>query len=216
MKKTISMALQIEAGLRNAGVLSGSTATTNATASGTTTAASVRAINRQPKRNRYKHKKNSASHTAPAAQTKAEGRSCYRCGSTNHLANKPSCPAAKSTCNSCGKMGHFSKVCRSAQKDVCEIVINELTVLYMTDTVRDEICTVHIDADGHSHEVELIVDTGSSVSIIPESIYHTNFPTCKLSEPTVNLFTLFKREYLLKGACRPQLVMMDIQLQAHL
>lgn len=73
-------------------------------------------------------------------------------------------------------MGHFSKVCRSAKKEVHEVVINELTVLYMTDAdaAQDKIlCTVQVKANGHSHDVELIMDTGSSVSIIPESIYQT-------------------------------------------
>lgn len=91
-------------------------------------------------------------------------------------------------------------MCRSRRKEVREIVINELTVLYMTDTVQDKIlCTVQANANGHWHDVELIVDTGSSVSIIPESIYQTFFPTCELSEPTVNLFTYSREKIPVKG-----------------
>lgn len=64
----------------------------------------------------------------------------------------------------------------------------------MADDVQDKIlCTVQVNANGHCHDVELIVDTGSSVSIIPESTYQTLFPTCELSEPAVNLFT-YSRE----------------------
>lgn len=50
-------------------------------------------------------------------------------------------------------------------------MISELTVLHMTGAaVQDKIiCTVQINAQGHFHDVELIVDTGSSISIIPES-----------------------------------------------
>ncbi|KAL2102010.1 hypothetical protein ACEWY4_003771 [Coilia grayii] len=166
--KTLTLPLQIESGLRNVGVLSEGNATTaNATAL-------VRAIHRQ-RNYRQKNKGASAANSAPAtaaAQPKA-GRSCYLCGSTSHLANHRSCPAVKSTCNTCGKVGHFSKVCRSAQRDVREVVMNEMTVLYMTENaVRDKIlCTVRVDAGGHSHDIELIVGTGSCVSIRPERIY---------------------------------------------
>ncbi len=73
-------------------------------------------------------------------------------------------------------------------------MISELTVFYMNDAVQDKIlCTVQVNANGHSHDVELIVDTGASVSIIPESIYQTLFPTCVLAEPTVTVH-IFKRE----------------------
>ncbi|KAJ8346450.1 hypothetical protein SKAU_G00278510 [Synaphobranchus kaupii] len=109
LAKAATLALQIEAGLRYAGILSDAT---------TTTAASVRAIHKQPRRSRQWEKKKPASTPAPAElQKTGNRRSCYRCGSTNHLANKPSCPAVKVTCNSCGKVGHFSKVCRSGQKE---------------------------------------------------------------------------------------------------
>ena len=33
-------------------------------------------------------------------------RACFRCASTQHLANDPSCPAKDKTCNKCNKVGH--------------------------------------------------------------------------------------------------------------
>lgn len=64
-------------------------------------------------------------------------------------------------------------------------MISELTVLYLNGAVQDKIiCTVQVNANGHSHDVELIVNTGSSVSIIPESTYNILFPTRALAEPT--------------------------------
>lgn len=75
-----------------------------------------------------------------------------------------------------------------------EVLINELTVLSMNDAVQDKIlCTVHIDANGHSHDVELIVHTGSSVSILPVGMCQDLFPTCELAKPTVILCT-YSRE----------------------
>lgn len=45
----------------------------------------------------------------------------------------------------------------------------------------------------HFHDIELIVDKGSSVSIISVSMYKTLFPTCELAKPTVTLLTYSKQ-----------------------
>ena len=42
-------------------------------------------------------------------------------------------------------------------------------------------CTVQVNAREHTHDDELIMDTGSSVSIIPESMYRTLFPIVLLT-----------------------------------
>lgn len=47
---------------------------------------------------------------APAAHA----RSCFRCGSSGHLANASKCPATRAMCKNCKKKGHFAHVCRSA------------------------------------------------------------------------------------------------------
>ncbi|KAJ8035426.1 hypothetical protein HOLleu_22650 [Holothuria leucospilota] len=41
-----------------------------------------------------------------------EGRRCYRCNSSRHLANDPTCPANGEQCRNCKKIGHFARVCR--------------------------------------------------------------------------------------------------------
>lgn len=87
-------------------------------------------------------------------------------------------------------------MCCSSQKQVREIVIPELTVLYMNEpmTVKDQIlCCVQIKTDdGHCQPVELIVDTGSSVSILPESTYRARFSSCTLNPPTVKFVSYSK------------------------
>lgn len=63
----------------------------------------------------------------------------------------------------------------------------------MNDVVQDKIlCTVHSDANVHSHDIEVIVDTGSSVSILLVSIYQNLYPTCELANRTVTLRTYTK------------------------
>ena len=69
-------------------------------------------------------------------------------------------------------MQHFSKVCHSAQKEGHEVVVLEVTVPYLNDAVPTKykiFCKVQIEAPaGHTCNVELIVDTVSSVSILLE------------------------------------------------
>ncbi|XP_076876890.1 olfactory receptor 1F1-like [Brachyhypopomus gauderio] len=66
---------------------------------------------------------------------------------------------------------------RPNETEVREVVVNEPTVLYMNNAVQDKIlCTVQVTVNGQCETVELIVDTGSSVSIIPENIYYDCFP----------------------------------------
>lgn len=108
-----------------------------------------------------------------ADTTRRANRACYHCGATNHLANAADCPSARAKCRTCGKTGHFSKVCRSS-KDVREVVPD--VVVLLTDTVNTSadklLCNVHVTTtNGASIETELVVDTGSSVSILPVAVY---------------------------------------------
>lgn len=185
LAKASTLALQIESGLRDANVLSNATATV--------ASAPLRVVQKQPKSSCRWDKKKPPDYSVTC-------QSCFRCGPLSHLANKPSCPAAKATCNKCSKVRHFSRVCRSAQKEVREIVINVPTVLYINNTVQDKIlCTVQVTVNGRCNEVELIVDRGSSVSIIPKNTCHGLFPKCVRTEPTFALLTYAKEKISVKG-----------------
>lgn len=94
------------------------------------------------------------------------------------MANEKNCPAASVECNNCGKKGHFAKVCKSAVSEMREVEVPELEVLCVDGTkpvaaADDKImCTVCIEAPkGNSHTLQLIVDTGASVSILRETMY---------------------------------------------
>ena len=60
-------------------------------------------------------------------------------------------------------------------------------------------CTVHVDADEPSHDVQLIVDTGSSVSILHVSMHQNLFLTCEHAKPTVTLCTHSKEKIPVTG-----------------
>lgn len=133
--------------------------------------------------------------------TRRANRACYRCGATDHLANVADCPAARAKCRTCGKIGHFSKVCHSS-KDVREVG-SEVVVL-LIDTVNTSadklLCTVHVSTpSGASVETELVVDTGSSVSILPVTVYKRHFSDCSLTAPKVKLATYLKEDIPVLG-----------------
>lgn len=90
LAKASTLALQIESGLRDAHVLSNATATA--------ASAPLRAAQKQPKSSCRWDKKKPPDYFV-TCQPAADCRSYFRCGTSSHLANKPSCPAAKATCN---------------------------------------------------------------------------------------------------------------------
>lgn len=118
-----------------------------------------------------------------------QGKTCYRCGSKQHMANFQKCPAKNAICNACKKKGHFAKVCRG-HKNVSEISIPEVTVLMVESPYHDSskiMCTVQITVCETKQNVELMLDTGSAVSIIPMSVCTQYFPNAILVKAKVNL-----------------------------
>ena len=63
-------------------------------------------------------------------------------------------------------------------------------------------------ASGESATCELLVDTGSSVSIIPETLYNRHFSACPLTLPEVKLVTYLKENIPVLG-CLKATVSMD-------
>ena len=145
----------------------------------------------------------------PPQRAQQKQRTCYRCGAAIHLANATDCPASQAKSTGCGKTGHFSKVCRSA-KQVREVVPEVVVLMTSSDlaNVADRIqCNMTIEtASGESATCELLVDTGSSVSIKSETLYNRHFSACPLTLPEVKKSShLLKREYpsawMLKSYC---------------
>uniref|UniRef100_A0A3B3T9U7 Gypsy retrotransposon integrase-like protein 1 n=1 Tax=Paramormyrops kingsleyae TaxID=1676925 RepID=A0A3B3T9U7_9TELE len=194
LQKTITIAGQIE------------TAVAEAKAMTSTAEATVQLVNASARSARNWRSKPSVRGLAAATQSPTPQqtlqnkiRNCYRCGSTVHLANHPSCPAKQCKCKQCGKIGHFAKVCRSVANtcNVQAVTVPDVTVLSIGFPMQRKhglSCNVTLHADGSPPlAVELLVDTGSTVSILPEHIYLQHFANVALTQPNVQLVTYMKK-----------------------
>lgn len=124
-------------------------------------------------------------------------RSCYRCGSLQHLANE--CKFASEKCHKCGKQGHIRRVCRSksSQEEIKSQVVRRQKMVmpkgdqrthYVTRdennaSDEEEVFTIHnleeieikkvppvmtvLSINGSKTEFE--VDTGCGVTVMNQS-----------------------------------------------
>ncbi len=146
---------------------------------------------------------NSAGNQRKGEIKSAHTRKCYRCDSDKNLANSKKCPATNKICTSCGKTGHFAKVCHSGQKcEVKEIVIPELTMLFLKDAVpveRKIMCTVELGTSPNRKPFEMIVDTGSSVSLLAAHVYENSISDIPLKQTKIPLMMYSRQRIPVQG-----------------
>ena len=140
---------------------------------------------------------------------------CYRCGKPNRKA--PECRYKDSVCAKCKKKGHLAKVRRSTkhtshppQSKSESLLTNTLTSHqqvpgeYQLFSIQQEgtgshtkPLTVLVTINGKSVTME--IDTGSSVSIISDSVFSSVFETATLQETEVKLCTYSGEQSPVKG-----------------
>ncbi|XP_064469584.1 uncharacterized protein K02A2.6-like [Ornithodoros turicata] len=109
---------------------------------------------------------------------------CFRCGSAKHKANHPSCPAKDKICRKCHKKGHFESVCRSSTKQRKMVRELDASVFAVTSATPSAIfCQVEVD----HILLRMLVDTGSSVSLLPITLYKQYFKHLPLEHSAVKL-----------------------------
>ncbi|VDI40352.1 Hypothetical predicted protein [Mytilus galloprovincialis] len=133
---------------------------------------------------------------------------CYRCNKQGHKAD--TCRFKDQTCHKCKKKGHIQAACRSkmikrnvhslnaddSQDDefgIYTVFANKDTQKGNNDvgiyTVNSKTKEITVDVKIDNKSVEMEVDTGSALSIIPKKAFDQMFPNRKLDSTDVILRT---------------------------
>ena len=115
-------------------------------------------------------------HTAQKSQGKHQHQQkCFRCNG-DHLGHE--CRFRDAVCHACGRTGHIQKACRKKGAMSTNVVNAKCTAevkqttdysLYSLSTQRNAV-TVQVEVDGKS--IDMLVDTGSGVTVIGERTFH--------------------------------------------
>ncbi|XP_024124582.1 uncharacterized protein LOC112144321 [Oryzias melastigma] len=198
LQKTLTMSAQIESALAEAKAM--------ATPAGEAVVGMVQGSSTGG--GRYRHGHGRPSSKAPPASSQRvptngpgfAGKTCYRCGSSTHIASFPKWPAKAATCRKCSKHGHFERVCRSGTvlNKMREVSIEQTDTVKILQVEEEDVtslnnrlmCKVSMCApEGPTITVDLLVDTGSAVSILPMHLYQKHYGHIPLSTAKKRLVT---------------------------
>lgn len=151
----------------------------------------VSALRQKPDSGRRPQRREKSSATAEPSRARAlESSDCFRCGSAHESST---CKFRKYRCRSCKRYGHLAKMCRGGARDSANVVVE--------DSDRDEVVLYNVySCDGRSGHYEISlkvaqknvrmqIDTGASVSIVPEALYKKYWPSLPLEPSPLKLKT---------------------------
>lgn len=99
---------------------------------------------------------------------------CYRCGGTNHLADK--CRYRKSLCNQCGTVGHLARACQKSIASSSKAT-NNITMIEDLSHIGDKsIDKLNVDLIVNNRSISFEIDTGAPVTIVGVSDAKKWFP----------------------------------------
>lgn len=159
----------------------------------------------------------------PQNRTNGGGVICHRCGTPGHLATV--CKFQDSICHKCKKKGHLARVCRSAttsspgskpqrpkakptsqpvrQVDESESETDSEDILTVGHK-KDRLPPIQVCVGVDNCSVTMEVDTGASVSIMSEAMYHKLWPGRSLSTSSIRLQTYSKEPIPVVGGTEVQ------------
>lgn len=134
-----------------------------------------------------------------------KGLKCYCCGRAGHTSNK--CSFRNASCYSCGKSGHLSSVCRGKQhsgsNDRYKPSKSKVNYVHEEDDVEACYDLGSISLVGLNEisldkcfkttlmvenvELEMLIDTGASSTVLPKHVYDNKFSHVKLSPCNLQL-----------------------------
>ena len=143
---------------------------------------------------------------------KSHPKPCYRCGNSGHSSDK--CYFRNSEYHGCGKLGHIRSVCRNAknkpkqkervggssrkggQESVHAVESNsqsedeeELSAIIAVESIRNKSSAMYVNPTIDGQPIQMELDTGAAVSVMPKSTFAQLKPQPKLKPTTVKLKT---------------------------
>ena len=131
------------------------------------------------------------------ASTTSTSKKCFRCGSSDHLANFRNCPARNAECGSCRKPGHYSRVCRSKEQSGVNGVDNSDNTVHVVSSVNSTKAMIPFTMHFMKKKCTLLglLDSGTSYSLIPLPVLRRAVNTDRISfTPTAIRLTGFSGE----------------------
>lgn len=145
-------------------------------------------------------------------------KSCFRCGSSQHLADSKTCKARDKTCSKCGKRGHFQRVCRSGVTNERALAVREVDTcstsgdLNVLQLARQSKAGIHTEVLVHDVPITFLVDTGSAVSILSTVTYSTL--KCPPMQPTsASLYDFSRRKIRTEGCFKAPVIFQGRQAE---
>ncbi|RXN17967.1 integrase core domain [Labeo rohita] len=120
---------------------------------------------------------------------------CHRCGREGHQPQE--CHFRTAVCHACGKTGHLKKVCKSSKRAGKAQLVTATTEessasedafdLFTVYTAQGQKDGLFLQLDLSGNTVTMQIDTGASVSLIPESVYKELLSDCPLQPVEIHL-----------------------------
>ncbi|KAJ8044412.1 hypothetical protein HOLleu_07152 [Holothuria leucospilota] len=126
----------------------------------------------------------------------ASSKSCYRCNGTDHTA--ADCRFKMYECNKCHKIGHLARACRSklgTSRNNANLIEIDNHAIPIPNTQQEDLSLFELyNINGRTEPIKINVtiegteifsmklDTGATMSVLPEDIYREKFPNLKLNQ----------------------------------
>ena len=160
----------------------------------------VNKLNSQGGKKKKKKFENSEGANAPqsAKSMPSQKKACYRCNRTNH--NHENCRFKNATCHGCGKKGHILPACKLKSKDkVHTLNVDSSHEEYLKTLSENDRNVIWVSPKINGTHIDMELDTGSGVSVIPKSDFENYFKGCKLEETNLTLKTYSGEPIKTKG-----------------